>query len=38
MCSVDAMEPHGEKLDELLEDMKHFQSALAKPVLDYDDF
>lgn len=38
MCSVDPMEPHGETLDELLEDMKHFQSALDKPVLDYDDF
>ena len=38
MCSVDAMEPHGETLDELLEDMKHFQSALDKPVLNYEDF
>lgn len=38
MCSVDAMEPHGETLDELLEDMKHFQSALAKPTLNYEDF
>lgn len=38
MTTVDAMEPHGETLEELLEDMKHFQLALDKPVLNYEDF
>ena len=38
MCSVDAMEPHGETLDELKEDLKHFLAALDKPVLNYEDF
>lgn len=38
MTTEDAMEPHGETLEELLEDMKHFQLALDKPVLNYEDF
>ncbi len=32
----DRMEPHGETLDELKEDLKWFQAALTKPVLDFD--
>lgn len=38
MCSVDAMAPHGDTSEELQEDAKHFQLALTKPVLNYEDF
>lgn len=35
MCTVDAMDPHGETIDELKCDLKYFLTALTKPVLDY---
>ena len=30
--------PHGETLDELKEDFKHYRKALSKPFLNYEDF
>ncbi len=32
-CTVDAVEPFGETLDELAQDIEHFKAALALPVL-----
>lgn len=38
MCSVDAMDSHGDTFEELQEDMKYFQLALTKPILNFEDF
>ena len=38
MCSVEPDQPHGETLEELIEDAQHFQLALTKPTLNYEDF
>jgi len=37
MCTVDPMDPHGETLEELKQDLEGHQLALTKPVLDYED-
>lgn len=36
MCTVDAMDPHGETIEGLKQDLERFQKALEKPVLDFD--
>ena len=35
-CTMDAMTPHGETLDDLKQDMKWYEVAMKKPVLDFD--
>lgn len=34
-CSVDPMDPHGETVEELREDINAMLKAFDKPVLDY---
>jgi hypothetical protein len=36
--TVNPVEPHGSTLDELRQDLEWMTAALAKPVLDFDDF
>ena len=36
--TVDGMEPQGDTLDELREDLEHMLAALDKPVLRWEDF
>jgi len=38
MCTKEPVEPFGESLDELKEDMQWFLAALDKPVLNFEDF
>ena len=38
MTTSNPMKPDGDTLEELQEDMEHFQLALSKPVLNYEDF
>lgn len=36
MTTVEAMDPHGETIDNLREDLEWMKRALDKPVLDYE--
>jgi hypothetical protein len=38
MVTEDRMDPHGETLEELRDDIEHMRLALDKPVLDYETF
>ena len=35
-CTINPVTPYGESEDELAQDVRHYASALEKPVLDYD--
>lgn len=35
-CSSDAIEPYGDTVDDLRQELQHMVAALDEPVLDYD--